>query len=155
MDLVDLWQQLRQNWDALNHAWNRSILAYGPELQKLFLSDLGMSNPNWQTMAVALFAAFSLILLLTSALLLYQRDHREPSIVIYQLFCARLAKLGAMPLSHDEGPLDFANRMCAAFPHYQNQIEAITQQYITLRYGNGNLPLTQFRQTVKQFKPRK
>ena len=155
LDLVDLWQQLRQNWDALNHAWNRSILAYGPELQKLFLSDLGMSNPNWQTMAVALFAAFSLILLLTSALLLYQRDHREPSIVIYQLFCARLAKLGAMPLSHDEGPLDFANRMCAAFPHYQNQIEAITQQYITLRYGNGNLPLTQFRQTVKQFKPRK
>ena len=154
-DLVDLWQQLRQNWDALNHAWNRSILAYGPELQKLFLTDLGMSNPNWQTMAVTLFAAFSLILLLTSALLLYQRDPREPSVVIYQLFCDRLAKLGAIPLSHDEGPLDFANRMCAAFPQYQHQIKAITQQYISLRYGNENLVLIQFKQTVKQFKPRK
>lgn len=154
-DLVDLWQHVRQSWDVLNHAWNRSILAYGPELQKLFLADLGMANPNWQMMAVYLFAAFSIILLITAALLLYQRDHQDPTIVLYGQFCTRLAKLGAEPIAPGEGPLDFANRMCAAFPHYQHQIKEITQHYIGLRYAKKIQPLIQFKRMVKQFKPRK
>lgn len=153
-NLIDIWQQFRQNWDALNHAWNRSILAYGPELQKLFLADLGMANPNWQIMSVYLFAAFSVMLLVTSVFLLYQRDNRDPCIVLYQQFCHRLTKLGAEPLAHHEGPLDYANRVCAAFPQYRSQINEITQQYIALRYSQRPLPLKRFKQTITQFKPR-
>ena len=153
--LIDIWQQLRQNWDALNHAWNRSILAYGPELQKSFLANLGMSNPNWQIMAVYLFAAFSIILLISAALFLYQRDARDPCVVLYQQFCDRLTKLGATPPLHYEGPLDYASRLCITFPQYQSQINEITQQYIAIRYAKKSFPLSQFKQTIKQFKPRK
>lgn len=92
--LIDIWQQLRNNWDTVNNTWNRSILAYGPELQKSFLSKLGMINPNWQSMAITLFAAFSLVLLITSAVLLYPRREPDPVAATYQQFCQRFVKLG-------------------------------------------------------------
>ena len=47
--LIDIWQTLRNNYDALDNAWNQWILAYGPQLQKEFLAKLGMPSPNWQS----------------------------------------------------------------------------------------------------------
>jgi len=152
--LTDLWQQLRNNWDAVNNAWNRSILAYGPELQKSFLSKLGMTNPDWQKMAITLFAAFSVILLLTSAALLYPRREPDRVVATYQKFCQRFAKLGLIPRYAHEGPLDFANRMTKIYPNYQSDIDHITAQYISLRYDKSQSSLDDFKQTVKRFKPK-
>ncbi|MBT3505007.1 MAG: transglutaminase domain-containing protein [Piscirickettsiaceae bacterium] len=152
--LTDLWQQLRNNWDAVNNAWNRSILAYGPELQKSFLSKLGMTNPDWQKMAIALFISFSVILLLTSAALLYPRREPDRVVATYQKFCQRFAKLGLIPRYAHEGPLDFANRMTKIYPNYQSDIDHITAQYISLRYDKSQSSLDDFKQTVKRFKPK-
>jgi transglutaminase-like putative cysteine protease len=151
--LIELWQQIKHNWDAVNNTWNRSILAYGPELQKSFLSTLGMVNPNWQSMAIALFTAFSLILLVTSTLLLIPRRESDPVVATYQLFCLRLAKLGLTNRFSHEGPLDFANRATQAFPEYRPVINQITSQYISLRYDKTVSSLDEFKQTVKRFKP--
>ncbi|MDG1687508.1 MAG: hypothetical protein P8J13_00895 [Gammaproteobacteria bacterium] len=32
--LINIWKTVKHNRDAVNKAWNRSILAYGPDLQK-------------------------------------------------------------------------------------------------------------------------
>lgn len=153
--LIDIWQQLRNNWDAVNNAWNRSILAYGPELQKSFLSKLGMINPNWQSMAITLFAAISLILLITSAVLLYPRREPDPVVATYQQFCQRFVKLGLVARYDHEGPIDFARRMTHALPHYQTDIGHITAQYISLRYDQSVSSIAEFKHSVKRFKPNK
>lgn len=153
--LIDVWQLLKNNLDAVNNAWNRSILAYGPELQKSFLAKLGMINPNWQNMAVTLFAAFSVILLVTSALLIYPKRERDPVLATYKRFCRRLAKLDLTPRLAHEGPLAFAQRVTATYPHYQNEINHITTVYISLRYGQAMSSLSEFKQSVNCFKPKK
>jgi transglutaminase-like putative cysteine protease len=152
--LIDVWQQVSNNWDAVNNAWNRSILAYGPELQKSFLSQLGMTNPNWQSMAFTLFAAFSVMLLFTSAILLYSRRDIDPVAATYQKFCDRFAKLGLTARYPYEGPLDFASRMVNIHPGHKADIDLITTQYISLRYGQTMSSLDEFKHTVKRFKPK-
>jgi len=67
--LINIWKTVKHNRDAVNKAWNRSILAYGPDLQKS-LTTLCMVNSNWQRMTMALLIASSVVLLMTSALLL-------------------------------------------------------------------------------------
>ena len=152
--LIDIWQNINHNWDAVNNAWNRSILAYGPELQKSFLSALGMADPNWQRMAMALLLAFSVILLVTSALLLIPRRETDPIVATYHRFCRRLAKLGLSSRLSYEGPLDFANRAAKAFPEYQLEISQITALYISLRYDKTMSSLSDFKHAVKCFKPK-
>ena len=152
--LIDIWQTVKHNWDAVNNAWNRSILAYGPDLQKSFLSTLGMVNPNWQRMAMALLIAFSVILLVTSALLLIPRRETDPVVATYQRFCQRLAKLGLSGHLPHEGPLDFADRAAQAFPEYRLQISQITAPYVSLRYDKTMSSISDFKHAVRHFKPK-
>jgi transglutaminase-like putative cysteine protease len=152
--LIDIWQTIRHNWDAINNAWNRSILAYGPELQKQFLSYLGMSSPDWQKMTVYLVVLFNLVLLIIVALMLHNNKNTDPIVAIYQKYCKKFARFGITRDDY-EGPLAFANKTKIELPHYQSNIDTITHLYIDLRYGQQKASLNDLKQAVKQFKPKK
>lgn len=153
-DLIALWLTIRNNWDAVNNAWNHSILAYGPKLQKSFLSKLGMNNPDWRTMTITLFVVFSLIMLFTSVVMLTKRRKPDPVITLYQQFCQRFVKLGQTPRASHEGPVDFASRMAAALPEKAMEIDHITALYISLRYAQSSSGLRSFKHAVKHFNPK-
>jgi protein-glutamine gamma-glutamyltransferase len=152
--LIDAWQSIRNNWDAINNAWNRSILAYGPELQKLFLSSLGMTSPDWQKMTIYLVVLFNIVLLIIVTFMLYNKKNNDPIVATYQQFCKKLARFDIKRDNH-EGPLSFANKTKTLLPHYQANIETITQLYIDLRYGRKQRSLNDLKQAVKRFKPKK
>ncbi len=149
--LAELWQTLRNNFDALDNKWNQWILAYGPKLQKQFLSKLGMPNPNWQQMVLWLGILISTTLLLISLVIFYHRKRRDPIVHLYQKFCHKTAlKRGA-----SEGPVDFAERVKQQYPHHAKTIDQISQLYINLHYGDQSASIGQLKEVVKEFNPKK
>jgi transglutaminase-like putative cysteine protease len=147
--LAEFWQTLRNNWNALDNSWNQWILAYGPELQKEFLSKLGMPNPDWQQMVIWLTISISNVLLFISLLIFYQRKQLDPEVYLYQKFCNKVA----VNRKASEGPIDFADRVKQRYPNHSVEIEHINQLYINLHFGNKSASIDDFKQAIKAFKP--
>ena len=148
--LAELWQKISNNLDAIDNKWNQWILAYGPRLQKQFLTKLGMASPNWLAMVVWLTISLSMILLLISVLLFYQKKRQDPVVRLYQRFCNKAKRKGLIRANH-EGPLDFALRLKQHYPNKSNDIDNITQLYINLRYGDQSVSISTLRQAIKLF----
>jgi len=54
---------------------------------------------------------------------------------LYLRFCRKLARSGTVRAAH-EGPQDFAERAAENHPRHAPSIQAITAQYLALRYEN-------------------
>lgn len=150
--LIELWQSINHNWDAVNSMWNLWVLSYGPERQKELLSRLGMNNPDWQQMGIWLLGLITLVFICLPLFLFYQRQHRAPVDHIYQQFCNKLKRIELEKLD-SEGPQDFAIRATQYLPNSAEAISAITALYIDLKYGHKTTSVENFKQAVKQFKP--
>ena len=150
--LQALWQSARNNWEALNSAWELWVVSYGPERQLDLLKKLGMQQPDWQKMiywlAMGIALVFIWIAWTTLRLKAAPQDKAQRS---YQEFCNKLARTGITRLPH-EGPQEFALRAEQALPQYQQQIATITRLYLHLRY-RGDAVEDDFFRTVKQFHP--
>lgn len=153
--LVEVWRDLRNNWNALNTAWDIWVVGYGPQIQKEFLSKLGMTNPDWRKMAVILTLLLALTGIVMLLLSYYRRAHPDPAVRLYTLFCLKLSRFGLNKQEH-EGPLDFALRAQNHLPQYQQQIESITRLYTQLRYRHASdVLLSELETQIKQFQPRR
>ncbi|WP_438970546.1 transglutaminase TgpA family protein [Methylophaga sp.] len=153
--LVELWQQMQNNWDAFNSAWDMWVVAYGPEKQFELLSLLGMKNPDWQKMALWLMILLSMTGLVMLLLTYKRRHHADPAVSLYQSFCRKLERLDLHRQSF-EGPNDFAMRAKQALPAYKQQITHITDLYIQIRYRQvDDALMSELKQQVKDFRPRR
>lgn len=147
--------ELALSWDTLNTLWNEWVLAYGPDLQREFLSGLGFGPIDGWGMTIGMIVALGLLIaLFAAAHLLSRRAAADPAVRLYERFCARLARRGLMRQAH-EGPLDFTARAALRYPQWAAQLRRIGQLYASLRYGRA-LPdaaaLRQFRQSIGAFK---
>lgn len=155
------WELTKMRWDALNTAWDRWVMAYGPEEQLMFLRSLGFDTPSWLKMVLTLIAAATLLLLLFALLLFLPKRKQDPVIAAYRHFCARLAKIGLVRPVH-EGPQQFAQSVVHKRPDLSEPVQAITNLYIDLRYAYSNAgseskahsdALSRFKQLINQFRP--
>lgn len=150
--LVEMWQSAKNNWDALNSAWDMWVVSYGPERQLDLLKKLGMHQPDWQKMiiwlAIGIALIFSWIAWTTLRLKSVSQDKVQR---VYRQFCAKLAQLDIVR-QPNEGPEDFAHRAQQALPAYQQQIATISHLYLHLRY-RGDAVEADFFDSVKQFNP--
>ena len=145
--------QLRNVWDALNNGWNQWILAYGPELQSRFFSDIGLAYGNWLQLVLALLIAICAILLLIWLVLWWRHRAPRPSAVQrdYLRFCRKLANRG-LARAGNEGPLDYAQRVSRVRPDLAASVRGISALYISLRYArNGDARA--FARQVHAFRP--
>jgi transglutaminase-like putative cysteine protease len=123
----------RLQLDALDTAWNRWVLAYGPELQRRLLSRFGLGE--WPRMVVALAVALVAAGGLVAAwVLVRRRPARDPAAAAFARFERRLARAGLVR-SPGEGPRDFGRRAAAALPEQAAAVDAITDRYLRLRYA--------------------
>lgn len=145
------WRTVVLSWDVVNNAWNRWVLDYGPEAQRLLMRRLGFDTPSWTHMASTLAAGVSLLLLLLAGLLLRQ-PNPDPALACYQRFCRKLARMGLYRATH-EGPLDFAERASRLHPELATNMHAITELYVAIRYGNhdGGSVLSELKARVRRF----
>jgi protein-glutamine gamma-glutamyltransferase len=148
------WRRLRYSLDAVNNSWDQWVLSYGPELQREFLTALGLSQSSWWDMTLMLALLVSALLLgIAGWLLIKKPGPSDPVLRAYRVFCTRMARLG-IRRQPSEGPWDFSRRIVGERPELERQVNRITEAFILLRYGRPTDPthcLTQLRRLVRRF----
>ena len=143
------------SWDAVNAAWDRWVLAFGPDTQNAMLHWAGFANAGAATLATLLAVAGTLftVLVLASA----QRRSRpvDPALKAYQGFCQALARRYRHRRPW-EGPWDYAHAAVDHCPDLGADVEGITTLYVRARYEIGGTPvlLEELRRRVRLFKRR-
>ncbi len=156
-DALERWQRrARLAADAINNSWNQWVLDYGPAGQRRFLRWLGFDTPTWLGMAAGLAGLIALLLFVLAALLLRARSFVDPAQAAYLAYCRKLAGAGLVRAPNEDARA-FARRCARARPDLAEEIAAITERYVALRYGPSAdaALLYALRNRVKAFKPRR
>ncbi|MBE0511132.1 MAG: DUF3488 and transglutaminase-like domain-containing protein [Chromatiales bacterium] len=150
-------RQLRNNWDALNHRWDRWVQGFDRARQQELLQMLGLAGWSWQWLVGAMVGGFVLLLLPVAIWLLRQPRPKDPVQRLYGRFCRKLARIG-LERATNEGASDFSARVIAARPDLQRPVRRITGLYQRLRYGGraqDAASLAQLRQELARWRPRR
>ena len=86
-------KQARQLWGSVDYSWQRWVINYTSENQSKFLSSLGINN--FKSMAYSLVSTIGLITLVLAWFILKSTTTNvDKELLVYQLFCKKLAKAG-------------------------------------------------------------
>lgn len=126
---------LQARWDWVNAQWNHFVLGYGPDLQRRFMSLLGLAS--WSAMILALTAGITLLLGLLALIL--KRGSRSRSVAdaplrTWQQATRKLRRHG-LHQGAAEGPLAFTKRVCADHPELAPWVRQLLVAYIKARYS--------------------
>jgi len=139
--------------DLFQSTWSRWVLGYNADRQREFLAAMGLEGFS----AARLMGLLALVVaLLFASYLLATRPRRprlDPVQRAYLRFCRKLARAGLVRAPH-EGPLSFAARCARQRPDLSEDVQAITERYISLRYGNRDnvSPAKDFTLQVARFR---
>ena len=149
--------QLQLRWDQVNAAWNRWVLAYGPELQQNIMSALGMPGLRALLITLTVLTLSSLLIINLLVARAHQSElERDPVQRIWRRFLGKLKRAGLAPQLH-EGPIDLSQRVARERPQLADDAQRISQLYVHLRYASRQTDpvlLKRFRQRVRQFRSR-
>lgn len=154
---LEEWQRrARLAADAINNGWNQWVLDYGPAGQRRFLQWLGFETPTWLGMAAGLAGLMALLLFVLAALLLRARPFVDPAQATYLAYCRKLGGAGLHRAPHED-PRVFARRCARERPDLAEEVAAITDRYVALRYGPraDATQLYALREQVRAFRPRR
>jgi transglutaminase-like putative cysteine protease len=137
-DKFGLLANLRFAWQVMNSNWDAWVVGYNMDRQRQFFSGMGVPNVDWRTLGfwlmIAIFAAGAAVAI---GLLVHDRPPpREPSLIAWNRFCAKMAAAGLGRAPH-EGPLDYLRRVADKRPELAKDLEEITRRYVAARYGAG------------------
>lgn len=146
---------LYMSWDALNAAWNRWVLGFGPGSQTDLLRWTGVREPTIRHLVVGLAGGMSVFLVLLGAwLYLHRRREPDPLVRAYRQLCTRTAK-AARPRLPTEGPEEYAAAVTGLRPELKRAVESLFGSYARLRYDGDPGPQTvaAFIAEVRRFRP--
>jgi len=125
--------------DLVQSTWSRWVLGYNAERQREFLTWIGLGDFSTSRLvgllAMCLAAVVAVYLVITRP----RRPRPDPVLRPYQRFCHKLARAGLTRAPH-EGPMDFAARCVRQRPDLSEDVRAITDLYVRLRYDNRENP---------------
>ena len=155
-DQFGLLARLRYTWQAVNSQWDQWIVGYNVDRQRQFFQNLGIPTVDWQTLGAWLVVVtFVIGAAISLGLLVRDRPRRrEPAVIAWQRYCAKLATAGVARAPH-EGPLDFLARVRSAKPQLAHDAEEITRRYVEARYGAGATreELRELARRVRELRP--
>jgi protein-glutamine gamma-glutamyltransferase len=147
---------LRDAWRAMNSQWDAWVVGYNMDKQRQFFSQLGFPAIDWRTLGFwMLIATFVIGGGVALGLLVRDRPpRREPSLVAWNRFCAKLAAAGLARAPY-EGPVAYLERVKSARPRWADAAARITSLYVEARYGAGATreELRQLARLVRDFRP--
>ncbi len=148
--------KVRQQWEAVNNAWNQWVLNYTPEAQRNFIRSLGFDNVDWRTLAMLMAGAGTLVMALIALTLLGNRQRRDPLEAVYEVLCRTMARRGYARHPY-EGPRAYGERLAAdaaLAPEKKAALSRFLQVYETARYGtpgtHANAALSQLRTLLNE-----
>lgn len=152
--LARLVRDARFNWDAIGNAWNQWVLAYNTERQSGLLAGIGIERIDWQSLTLALLAAFAAVLAGIGAMTLLRRAKRDPDLALYARACDAVARAArrearletsraatdkddAFARGAAEAPRAYHARMRAALPdRLRGASDEVLAAYERLRYAS-------------------
>lgn len=143
--------------DNMQLNWYRWIVGYNRNTQNTFLNNLGLSYLDHTGKGIVSTLGALIVAGLIFAYMVYRSRRRLPAAVVaYSIFKKKLVRAG-MTIPVWLGPTALANRASIIFPGQAAEIRAITQQYISLRYGPrcSDVILRNLRKRVRKIRFRK
>ena len=127
-------QGVKARWDWTNAQWNRWVLAYGPDLQRDFLSRFGLAG--WRDLMLALTAALAVVVGGFGLLALLRARPAHPEDAALKAWRRAIKPLARQGLIQrpSEGPQAFARRVIEARPELRTGMETVLAGYLELRY---------------------
>ncbi len=123
-------------WDSVDYSWQRWIINYTSENQQSLLNILDIQH--FKKLAYVLLGIFSIFTSILIFIMFYKKNISDDLVLsMYHQFCSKIATKGVI-IATGEGAKDFAHRCNEKFPHLANQIDAITNLYLQIRYGKLN-----------------
>ncbi|MCM5678326.1 DUF3488 and DUF4129 domain-containing transglutaminase family protein [Schlegelella sp. S2-27] len=90
----ELWRRMRNQWDALNNAWNQWVLNYTRGRQLDLLKQLGFRSPSWQDLSLLLIGLIIVAATAGAAWAWWERRRQDPWVRAYHRMQAHLAAAG-------------------------------------------------------------
>jgi transglutaminase-like putative cysteine protease len=149
---IEWLRDLRFHWDAIANDWNQWVLGYNPQRQRDFLARLGMPDPDWRRMIMALSILCGLVLFALGVWAVHQRRKSDPALAQWLRLCRRLERRG-LPRHAWEGPIDYARRIAAVRPDLAGDALAVAKLYSAVRYGRRDELMDKLRRRVAAFRP--
>ncbi len=151
-----LYRQLRFSIDAFSHGWNQWVLSYDRSRQKSLLSSIGLDSTQPQEIAAALGVVLALVIAGVALTTLRPQIKRDAVESAYDIFCARVAAIGA-PRLQAETASRYLERIDPLLePDDADLAREIVQTYSQLRYDPDTSSPERVRdlqRLVKAFKP--
>ncbi|PKO39752.1 MAG: DUF3488 domain-containing protein [Betaproteobacteria bacterium HGW-Betaproteobacteria-4] len=148
---ADWIRTLRYRWEAINNAWNQSVLGYDPQRQREFLARLGLPDADWRSLTIALGSACGLLVAGLMGWALYKQPQRDPVVRLWHQALRHLArrKVDCAPW---ETPLDLARRVREQRPELAEAFQRVVDAYLVARYGNTDKHLKTLRDAVARLR---
>ncbi len=142
---------VRLRLDALEYAWNRRVVNYDQDVQLEFFQRL-LGEVTGQKVLILLAAVASIVILAIgfTIIRIEPRSKQEPLIKFYLKLCKELGKI-QLQRAPGEGPIAYRNRVCAARPELRESMDALTELYIKLSYGENSPDEQQLKAELKNF----
>lgn len=149
------WQKLRNTVDMVNYQWAQWVLGYGPERQQRLLQKIGLNSINWKKLTLILIFLLGIIVALLAFYIFKKTPiSNDPAKKYYDAFCKKMAQSG-LPRRTYEGPVDYACRTSTIRRDLKNDINMITNLYISIRYCSNHDKLINLKTAIKTFSPDK
>jgi transglutaminase-like putative cysteine protease len=131
-----LWLKVELGWDVINDVWNERIVRFDARSQFDLLEGLGLENPDWRALGLALAASFAVFFVGLTAYLawMYRPPRLDWPARLHEIVVRRLRKRGLTREPH-EGPHAFLERAEAACPDLAPQLAEVRHLYAAQRYG--------------------
>lgn len=107
--------RLRNQFQAINHAWGQWVLDYTPQKQRNFFASLGFEEIDWAGMLRITLLIGAMVMAAIVIPLIRQQQKRDPLDALYSALELKLAKRGLTRLPH-EGPKTWAQRLRLQLP---------------------------------------
>lgn len=145
----------RLTWDAVNNFWNNRVVDYNELKQRSLMQALGIKNPDYRTLVIAIAITFVAFFLALTAYLGWKHRpaKRDPLVTVYSQLCRKLARVGLGREDH-EGPVSYLQRVAIVRPDLADQLRELRALYANLRYGPDPLQseASRFKYLVNQFR---
>ncbi|MDR2637188.1 MAG: DUF3488 and transglutaminase-like domain-containing protein [Zoogloeaceae bacterium] len=146
---------LRYRWEALDNAWDQWVIGYNADRQRETLTGLGLTDPDWRSMALIMVLACGIALLSIAAWIFARRAKSPAETRAWHRFCVKLKRFGIQRAPW-EGPLDLAARVARENPGLAPLTRRAATHFAELRYGTGRREhLRALRACVKELATRK
>ncbi|MGY6629738.1 MAG: transglutaminase TgpA family protein [Wenzhouxiangella sp.] len=146
---------LRNQYDRVQHLWNRWVLGFDAERQQDFLKRLGLPELSTTQIGLLMLGALALLLLPLSWFLFRVAGQRplSPAERSWKLVLRRLKRVGLVR-QPAETPREFAGRISSELEQGGRQVVQLSIMFSQLHYGQySDRLLEQFERSARRFRP--